>query len=811
MCINYIKPLFILSTIFCLVWCKAQTNTQDIFGQIIDSESGEPLFGASVIVLSSVPVLGTTADIDGNYTLKSLPVGRVTIQVSYLGYENQVYPEILLTSGKAFNLEIKLKESLNNIDEVVVSGKKEDQSMLRVDNEMATVSAMSFSLEQSTRYAGSNNDPSRLVLSFPGVRNQGDIQNGISIRGNTPTALQWNIEGLEVQSPNHFAREGALGAVNMMSSNVMQSVDFYTAAFPAQYANAGSGVFDIKYRKGNPEEYEFSIAAGSIGIEASAEGPFSKKYKGSFLISYRYSTLGILTKLGYDISSGTSPVYQDLNYKLHLPTKKLGVFQIFGLIGDSYIRPMNPEESGQNWSDEYRLSMVGVKNSVRVSSRTFLQSAVLYSKSRGFFSNIWERDRFKYNEQTGVDQFRGTNFLAEDFPIIESRLQLDLKTSTKVSARHSFQSGINLCFIGFDQTFKREKRVYNYNANNDSLFFKTLETDSSTAQVKTIQIKAFLQHKYRVNEALSFTGGISFVHLQYNKFFSIEPRLGMEFNYGKQHKLTAGFGLHSRLEPLGYYATESLYWSQAQGGGNPVWEELYGQPNAQVQATRSVHAVLGNSLSLSPKLVLKTEVYFQYLYDIPVEKFPFSNISYASLNFQYPSIYNYAFENQVVYSNEGKGMNYGVDVSLERSFSKNYYFLVNASYYQSKYKTPNSEEIFNKKWLNTRYNGNFIFTTTAGKDITVGKKKNNTLGLNFRTIYAGNNRVFDLMASEPFASRLGNYFRLDTRIAYTRNKNKYAWTLSLDMQNVTNKINESSNPQINNAGIIPFLNYKVQM
>ena len=801
----------LLFLLFFTLFSFAQTNTQNIFGQIVDSESGELLFGASVVVLSADPIKGTTTDLEGNYVLNDLPVGRVSLQVSYLGYELQNFPDVLLTSGKALNLDIKLKESLNNIEEVLVKGKKQDRSMLQVDNEMATVSAMSYSLEQSTRYAGSNNDPSRLVLSFPGVRNQGDVQNGISIRGNTPTALQWNIEGLEVQSPNHFAREGALGAVNMMSSNVMQSVDFYTAAFPAQYANAGSGVFDIKYRKGNPEEYEFSVAAGTLGVEASAEGPFSRKYKGSFLVSYRYSTLGILSKLGYNVGGNTSPIYQDFNYKMHLPTKKLGVFQIFGLVGDSYIQPIEiKQEEGGQWSDEYRLSMIGIKNSARVSDRTFLQSSVMYSKSRGFFFNLWNKDRFKYNEQTGEEQFKGRNFFEESFPIIENRVQLDLKTSTKVSARHSFQSGINLCYIGFDQSFRHEKTVYNYNAKKDSIYFSKQEVDSSSAAIKTIQIKAFLQHKYRITEDLSVTGGISFIHLQYNKFFSVEPRIGMEYNYGKQHKLSAGFGMHSRLEPLGYYGSESMYWTQDQSGKSPAWEELYGKPNAKLQASRSVHAVLGNSLSLTPKLVLKTEVYFQYLYAIPVEKYPFSNFAYASLNYQYPSIYNYAFQNQIVYTNKGKGINYGIDVSLEKSFAKKYYFLINASYYQSKYKTPNSEELFNKKWLNTRYNGNFIFTSTAGKDITIGKEKNNTFGLNFRAIWAGNNRVFDLTASEPFASRLRNYFRLDTRIAYTRNKSKYAWTLSLDMQNVSNRINDSSNPQINSVGIIPFLNYKVQ-
>ena len=113
-----------LCLLACAVFGFAQSNTQNIFGQIVDSESGELLFGASIVLLSADPVRGTTTDIYGQYVLNDLPVGRVTLQVAYLGYELQSFPDVLLTSGKALNLDIKLKESFNNIKEVIVKGKK---------------------------------------------------------------------------------------------------------------------------------------------------------------------------------------------------------------------------------------------------------------------------------------------------------------------------------------------------------------------------------------------------------------------------------------------------------------------------------------------------------------------------------------------------------------------------------------------------------------------------------------------------------------------------------------------------------------
>ena len=83
-----------LCLLACAVFGFAQSNTQNIFGQIVDSESGELLFGASIVLLSADPVRGTTTDIYGKYVLNDLPVGRVTLQVAYLGYELQSFPDV---------------------------------------------------------------------------------------------------------------------------------------------------------------------------------------------------------------------------------------------------------------------------------------------------------------------------------------------------------------------------------------------------------------------------------------------------------------------------------------------------------------------------------------------------------------------------------------------------------------------------------------------------------------------------------------------------------------------------------------------
>ena len=119
------------------------------------------------------------------------------------------------------------------------------------NNELAFISARSFTVEETKRYAASINDPARMALSFAGVASTDDGSNNIVIRGNSPRGVLWRLEGIEVPNPNHFGEEGASGGgVSMLSVNTLDNSDFYTGAFPAEYGNAASGVFDIKLRKG---------------------------------------------------------------------------------------------------------------------------------------------------------------------------------------------------------------------------------------------------------------------------------------------------------------------------------------------------------------------------------------------------------------------------------------------------------------------------------------------------------------------------------------------------------------------------------
>ena len=240
--------------VFLLLWSwlplatTAQTLTQTVRGKIIDQEAQSPLLGANVVVLGTDPLLGSSTEADGSFRIERVPVGRHTLKISCIGYEDAQIPELIVGSGKEVVLTIRLTESLTQMEEIVVTAESEKG---KPNNELAFISARSFTVEETKRYAASINDPARMALSFAGVASTDDGSNNIVIRGNSPRGVLWRLEGIEVPNPNHFGEEGASGGgVSMLSVNTLDNSDFYTGAFPAEYGNAASGVFDIKLRKG---------------------------------------------------------------------------------------------------------------------------------------------------------------------------------------------------------------------------------------------------------------------------------------------------------------------------------------------------------------------------------------------------------------------------------------------------------------------------------------------------------------------------------------------------------------------------------
>lgn len=764
-------------TVFAVLLLQAQTSglSQTIKGTIIDQASEEPIIAANILVLNVEPVIGTATEADGSFRLENVPLGRHSLRISCLGYDDAFVHELEVGSGKEVVLQIKLTESLVVMEEVVV---KADRLNGTPNNEMASVSARSFSVEQTKRYAAAVNDPARMALSFAGVTTQDDGGNEIVIRGNSPRGLLWRMEGVEIPTPNHFSDQGASGGgISALSVNMLANSDFLVSAYPAEYGNALSGVFDLKLRNGNNEKREYALQAGFLGLDLAAEGPIGPKGGASYLANYRYSTLSILGKLGViDVTDGES-VFQDAAFKVQIPTKGGGYWSVWGLGGlssDVY------QDSIEQYDYHSNRGVLGVNHRRYLAKNDYLETILSYS-----VNEIGDDDRYLPTNYKDSEQFT------------TEALRASLLYNRKLNARSTFRLGAIASRLSY-----RFEDWYEADAPRVTL----VDEDGSTST-----LQAYAQWKHRLGTTLHLNAGLHATYLQVGDQLAIEPRLGLRWNFRPGQVLSAGAGLHSRRDPL------TVYFARVSTGGDD-----FTQPNKDLALPKAAHAVLGYEWRFSPQWRLQAEVYYQHLYDVAIAS-PSAQEGYAAsasaLNFNSGYVADSLFS-------DGTGRNYGLEVTIEKFFTNGWYALGTVSLYESLYTARDGVE------RGSRYNGNYVSNLLVGKEWSVGRNKTNVLGANIRGSLAGGNRwsPIDLEASQlaghtvrdysrAWEEQGAYYFRTDIRISYRKNRAKTSSIFSLDIQNVSNRENVFTNYYSpvrgeirteTQLGLIPILNYRLE-
>ncbi len=741
--------------IFLTLTILAQEPTQTVKGKIIDADTKVTLPGANIILLNNAQIVqGTSSDIDGNFKFSKVPVGRHSFKVSFMGYEEVILSEILVGSGREVVLNVEMKESVATIDEIKVVGNIDKSEPL---NQMATVSATQITVESTSRIAAGINDPARTAQSFAGVATTSDDENNeLVIRGNSPRGTLWRMEGIEIPNPNHFSEGEASsgGGVSALSTQVLANSDFFTGAFPAEYGNALSGVFDLKLRNGNYEKREYALQMGVMGAQAAVEGPFKKGSEASYLLNYRYSTLTLLQNAGIDISGGDiAPEWQDLSYKFYIPTKKIGYFSIWGLGGISAAGSTVVQDSslweyrGDRFMDteNHKLAIAGIThNYIFKNSKSYIKTVATYSYT---------------NNNTTVDSldFDYNTALIEDDEFIYKTFSVSSFVNHKFNAKNIMRAGV----IFHNKSYNLHKQSLNFDT-------KKMETIISN-EGNTNLFESFVQWKYRVNENIDINSGLHYTYMALNNNYAIEPRLGMKWDINKMHQINLGAGLHSKVEPVSIYLAE-----QVLDNGSIII------PNKDLDLTKAAHVVLGYNWNLAKDFRLKAEVYYQYLFDVPVKPGDTTNII-SALNF------SSGFTNEKLV-NEGTGRNYGTELTLQKFFSNNWYMMVTASLFQSKYTMMDGIE------RNTRFNSNYIGNFAGGKEFLVGKNKQNIIGTNIRTIWRGGYRSIPLdvdatkeqnkevfLYDQAFETKVPDYFRVDLGVSYRKNKPTWSWVLSLDV------------------------------
>jgi len=778
------KQLIIIAICLMLsnpVW--SQSLSQTIKGTVVDLDTQTPLIGANVVIRGTDPVRGATTDLDGYFWVTSVPVGRYDIQANYMGYEPNIVPEIVVSSAKEVILNIQLKQTVLETEQIVVEGNIQKE---QPQNSMAVVSGRSFTVEEARRYAGGIDDPARLASSFAGVTVGAPQDNAIVVRGNSPKGLLWQIEGVKVPNPNHFPDINVAGGgfVSILSSQVLSNSDFYTGAFPAEYGNALAGVFDVSLREGNSERREYTLQAGVLGLDMAAEGPLSISDGASFLFNYRYATMALISDL---IPSDQVPKYSDLAFKITVPTTNYGKFALWG-IGAKDLNDEYEEADSSLWKTawdrmaydlEIDMGALGLSHKYLLGMRSYLKSSFVRSEFNSKLQMKRLDDALVLQDNLIMNNRSGT-FTLSSF------------INTKFNARHTNRTGLTVNRL--DYSLDQQAALDN------QLPLTSLVNEQDASYL----LQFFSQSKMSLGHQLILNFGFHSQTFEVTNETSFEPRLGLMWNISPIQTLSLGYGNHSQLEEL------RVYFIKQNNDGEIT------QPNQALELSRAHHLVIAYQRRLAHNLRLKIEPYLQKAYHVPV----IPDSSYSMLNFKQDLTFN------SVLTNEGTGVNIGVDITLERFLENNMYFLITSSFFDSKYVGGDGIK------RSTAYASGYVVNGLWGKEYYLGKTNENVLGANIKLTAAGGTpmspanlvRSREMQQYVPdgtkaFEERTPDQVFLDISLIYTKNRVKYSSTWALQIKNALGAkslyyydydyVNDEVFT-IEEAIIVPSLSYKIE-
>ncbi|MBX2890754.1 MAG: TonB-dependent receptor [Saprospiraceae bacterium] len=725
--------LLSFSLLLPLHWAVAQT----LRGTVRDAVTGEALIGANVSLAASAEStpITTQSNAAGEYLFQSLRPGYYTLTVTHGGYRPMTIREISVAGGKETRLDINYDQNMDLPQLTVVNA--------AARRPLQPLGAIPLTREQTLRFPATFFDPARLAMAYPGVMNNDDQANGLSVRGNSPAFMRWRLEGVDVVNPNHLTNAGtisdrptaAAGGVLMFSAQLLDNSSLLTGSFPAGYGEALGGIMDINLRSGNTRQHEFTAQAGLIGFDIAAEGPLLQRGKNSYLFNYRYSTVGLLGQMG--IPFGDEQIdFQDLSFKFNFQGKNGGEWSLFGLGGlsNNMFEHKSDSTAIKEFKDFFdvdyqsKTGVVGLSNWSPLGKKGWVKvafAASAQSNARTSFSEQYaEYDSYDY-----VD---------------ESKLSGSITLSQRLHSQWRIMGGAMLT-----------QQQYRYEA-----LLNTMPQVIPDHRYFIAQPWANATWNSR-NEKTSVQFGAHSVAFPYKNRHTIEPRLTLTHQLAPNHRLALSGGRYSSIAPLWLLKDD-------------------------IDLIRAWHTGLKHTWSLVPNWVLKTEVFWQRQTDVGVD----ANVptSFSLLNEN-----EYRIFSQKEFAYRGAGENRGLELTAERYFSGGWFVLANATFLKSAYQGSDGA------WRTTRWHARYIVNVTGGKEWHRDKRPGQVraFGLNGRFTWTDGVRslpvdaaasaqagytVFD--ESAGFAANPRDYLRLDLRAYWKRSLgDRRNSTFAMDFQN----------------------------
>ncbi len=387
-------------TMMGLLLAHVATAQVVIQGKVVDVMTRKPLQGAKVQLDKQEVFVQTAAD--GSFTIGSVDPGYHTVTASFDGYESESSAELLFTYDKSPFIALELQSMASGVGEVNIR-----KTNIQKREAESPVSSQKLSIREIERNPGGNRDISKIIQSLPGVISVPGFRNDVVIRGGAPSENKFYLDGIEIPIINHFQTQGSTGGpVGLLNVNFIKEVNFYTGAFPVNYANGLSSVLDFRQMDGNANKAKYRFTLGSSDVGFTADGPIGKKT--TYIFSARQSYLqGLFSVLGLPFLPNfidyQAKVKVKLNEKDDISFLMVGAVDFFRLnlkVND------NITDSVQLKSNKYILGYLPVYRQWNYTFGTVYTHYGTQSKTQYFLSrNMLNNTSYKYrnNDESSED------------------------------------------------------------------------------------------------------------------------------------------------------------------------------------------------------------------------------------------------------------------------------------------------------------------------------------------------------------------------------------------------------------------------
>ena len=746
--------------------------TQTVRGRVVDAVTNAPVPSAMVILSKTnekTPTIAARYEAtDGVFRFDNTIVGRYDISAQCVGFQTITLSNIVVETGKETVIDLKMAASTTLLDSFEVRS---------TTTEIAKIGlAQSINLEALQRLPANFNDIARMLTTVSGVSAETDAANHIAIRGMSPNALQWFLEGAEIVNPNHLSNAGTVGdratqnggGVSIFSTQVVERADFYKGSTPTGYGNALAGAVDVRFRNGNNEHQETSLGIGLIGLDVATEGAFSKKSKASYLVNYRYSTVGLLSKLGVNLGDEAT-AFQDFSFKMSFPMQKLGDFTVFGLGGVSenvFVHKKRADWKTQKDSQDIgfksNMGVVGATHSIRFNKTTSWQTTAALSALEG--------------NRLAV----GFNALEQVVSVFDFN-NIHRKLFVKTQVNHQFKSNV----LSVGMVIKNE-----FVDNRDSFRTQTFRGLDNVNKGEGMFYMPFVDFSSRIGKKWAYSLGLRATYFSYTENLSIEPTAMLQRQLRKNESLKLTYSRQSQMLPPALYFS-SYYQKFVKRG--------------ELKFTESDNFNLTYDKRLANNVQLSLTAFGQFYKNVYNFGRGFSFTSWSVLD-------NFDDLGDAI-GFDGTAQTIGIELNIHQNNKNGLFWQINATLFDASYNEGNDKRPL-------AYNNHFIGNAYIGKEWTLGSRQNRFLGVGSRTILRGGSQpiYYNNSIYNSTQRKVANYFRSDLNVYVKRNRKNWSSTLQLDIQNVTNRENEQyyyfdtfmqkQTPQYQ-LGLLPNLSYKV--